>query len=291
MQKNTREILQHAKKSGYALGAFNAANIETLKAITNAAKEMKSPVIIEASDGEISFIGYKQLRALTKIYEDECGIPIILNLDHAKSFEDCKRAVDEGFEYVHIDASKLPYEENVAVTKKVVEYAHKHGVLVEGEMDHIQGSSADHTAEDPDLYSKRGLMTNPVKAKQFVADTGIDVFASFIGNLHGVYSRETHLALDILKELVQTMPHMLFSLHGGSGIYSDDVRSAVAYGIVKVNVNSEMRIAYRESMKDALNASPEIAIYKVAAPAIAAVEKIVKDKIKLFGSQDSYPAH
>lgn len=283
MQKNTREILQHAKKSGYALGAFNAANIETLKAITNAAKEMKSPVIIEASDGEINFVGYKQLRALTKIYEDECGIPVILNLDHAVSFENCKRAIDEGFEYVHIDASKLPYEENVAITKRVVEYAHKHGVLVEGEMDHIQGSSADHTAEDPDMYAKREFMTDPVRAKRYIEETGIDVFASFIGNLHGVYAREKHLSLDILKELVRSMPDMLFSLHGGSGIYSDDVRSAVAYGIVKVNVNSEMRLAYRESLKASLNASSEIAIYKIAAPAISELEKIVKSKIKLFG--------
>ncbi len=282
-----QELFKKAKENHFAIGAFNAANVETLKAVTGAAKKLNSPVIIEASDGEVKYIGINQLVALARAYENEHNIPIILNLDHAKTFEACKEAVDAGFDYVHIDGSKLPYEENIEITKKVVKYAHERGVMVEGEMDHIQGSSADHTKESPDKFNDPKFMTVPEKAKEFVEITEIDTFASFIGNLHGIYATELHLNLDILKKLNELLPQTYFSLHGGSGINSEDVKSAIKTGIVKVNVNSEMRMAFKSTLQQTLNSSDEIAIYKVAQPAIDAVQEVVESKILLFGSNNT----
>lgn len=278
------EILQKAKEGAYAIGAFNVSSIETLKAVTQAAQKLKSPIIIEASDGEVNYIGIKELVALVNLSRQETGLPIILNLDHGKDFETCKKAIEAGFDYVHIDTSKLPLEENVAIAKEVVKLAHAHGVLVEGEMDHIEGSSEDHTKEDPTKYQKAGMYTDPQKARDFVERTNIDVFASFIGNLHGLYTNEIRLNLELLDKIQKALPNAFLSLHGGSGINDDDVRQAVKSNIVKVNVNSELRIAYKLSLQESLNSSNEVAIYKFTPPAIKAVQDVVERKIHLFGS-------
>ena len=278
------QILQKAKEGGYAIGAFNVCSLETLKAVAQATQRLKSPIILEASDGEVNYIGIKELVALVNLSRQETGLPIILNLDHAKDFETCKKAIEAGFDYVHIDASKLPLEENVAIAKEVVKVAHAHGVLVEGEMDHIEGSSEDHTKENPTIFQKTGMYTDPQKARNFVGRTGIDVFASFIGNLHGVYADEIRLNLNLLDEIQKALPNIFLSLHGGSGINDDDVRQAVKSNIVKVNVNSELRIAYKMSLQESFNSSNEVAIYKLTPPAIQAVQDVVERKIRLFGS-------
>ncbi len=278
------EILQKAKAGGYAIGAFNVSSIETLRAITQAAQKLKSPIILEASDGEVNYVGINELVALVTLSRQETNLPIILNLDHGKDFETCKKAVEAGFDYVHIDTSKLPLSENVAVAKEVVKLAHAHGVLVEGEMDHIEGSSEDHTKEDPRSLQKAGVYTDPQKALDFVGQTGIDVFASFIGNLHGVYANEIRLNLELLDKIQQALPNTFLSLHGGSGINNADIRQAVKSNIVKINVNSELRIAYKMSLQESLNASNEVAIYKLTPPAIKAVQDVVESKILLFGS-------
>lgn len=280
----TLRMLQKAKAGGYAIGAFNVSSIETLKAVTQAAQKLKSPIIIEASDGEVSYIGIKELVALVNLSREESGLPIILNLDHGKDFETCKKAIEAGFDYVHIDASKLSLEENIAITKEVVNLAHAHGVLVEGEMDHIEGSSEDHTNEDPTIFQKAGMYTNPQKACDFVERTGIDVFASFVGNLHGLYANEIRLNLDLLAKIQQALPNTFLSLHGGSGINDNDIRQAVKSNIVKINVNSELRIAYKMSLQESLNSSNEVAVYKLTPPAIQAVQDVVERKIRLFGS-------
>jgi ketose-bisphosphate aldolase len=281
-----KELLLKAQKEHYAIGAFNACNIETLKPILNAASRHNAPVIIEASDGEVKYIGAKEIAALARIYRAKYGIPIILNLDHGASFEMCKEAVDCGFDYVHFDGSKLPFEENVAIAKEVVGYAHEHNVLVEGEIDHIEGSSADHTKEDPKLFQQSSHYTNPEQAKEFVEKTGVDTFASFVGNLHGLYAEEIHLNLEILKQIRKAIPNTFLSLHGGSGINSEEVKMAVDGGIVKVNVNSEMRVTFKNTLQKTLNESSEVAFYKLSSDAIKAVEEIVERKILLFGSSN-----
>ncbi|RJR27122.1 class II fructose-bisphosphate aldolase [candidate division WWE3 bacterium] len=281
---NVYEILKKADDGNYALGAFNCANIETFKAITNAAKKLKSPILIEASDGEVTYIGYKQMVALKQIYMEETGVPIILNLDHGKDFESCKRAIEAGFDYVHIDASKSSFEDALREAAEVVKLAHKHGIPVEGEIDHIEGSSADHRSEDPTRLQDPKLFTDPERAREFVEKTGVDVFASFVGNLHGIYASNMHLNLDLLKKIKATIPDTFLSLHGGSGIFDEDVRQAVTMGIVKVNVNSEMRIAFKMSLQELLNSTNEVAVYKIMDKPIEAVQKVVEYKIGLFGS-------
>jgi len=209
---NTFEILQKAAANHYALGAFNCANTETLKAITNAAKNLRAPIILEASDGEVNYIGYKQLVALKQIYMEEIGVPVILNLDHGKDFEACKNAIEAGFDYIHIDAAKLPFEEAISVTSEVVKLAHKHNLPVEGEIDHIEGSSADHRKENPEDLQDPKLFSDPEKAREFVAKTGVDVFASFVGNLHGIYATNMHLNLNLLKKIKAALPNTLLSM-------------------------------------------------------------------------------
>lgn len=282
---NTFEILQKAKKEGYAIGAFNAANIETLKAITQAANKLRAPIIIEASDGEVSFIGKREIVALTKVYREEYNLPIILNLDHAGTLESCTEAIEAGFDYIHFDGSKLPYEENVEIVKKIVELAHSKNVPVEGEIDHIQGSSADHRKEDVSKEQKEELYTNPERAKEFVKTTGVDTFASFIGNAHGLYLNEKKIDTDLLSKIREALPDNFLSLHGGSGIPDEDIKKAVSLGIVKVNVNSELRVAYHDMLVKVLAETDEIAIYKIMPKVIDAVADVVEKKIKLFGSE------
>lgn len=281
---SAREILQKAKNEGYALGAFNICNLETLKAVIQAAQKLKSPIILEASDGEINYMGAENLVALINIYRSQTGLPVILNLDHGKDFESCKRAVEAGFDYVHIDTSKLPLEENIAIAKEVVKLAHSRGVLVEGEMDHIEGSSEDHTTESPEKFQQMGMYSDPQKAYDFVKATDIDTFASFIGNLHGIYAKEIRLNLQLLDQIQKALPNTFLSLHGGSGINDDDVKQAVKYNIVKVNVNSELRIAFKLTLQESLNSSKEVAFYRLTPPAIQAMQKVVEQKILLFGS-------
>ncbi len=283
---DTFEILQKAKAGGYAIGAFNAANLETLKAITQAADKLRSPIIIEASDGEVNFIGKKEIVALVKVYREEYNLPIILNLDHAKNLESCEQAITAGFDYIHFDGSTLPYEQNVDVAQKVVELAHSKGLPVEGEMDHIQGSSADHRTEDVSKEQKQELYTNPDKAKEFVEATGVDTFASFIGNAHGLYSNEKRIDLNLLAKIREALSDTFLSLHGGSGIPDGDIKEAIRIGgIVKINVNSELRVAFHDTLKNVINSTDEIAIYKLMPNVIEAVQEVVERKIKLFGSE------
>jgi len=281
---NTFEILKKAKNEKYALGAFNAANIETLKAIVQAANKLRAPIIIEASDGEVNYIGKKEIVALVKAYREEYNLPIILNLDHAGSLESCREAIMTGFDYIHFDGSMLPYEENVKICKEIVELAHSKGLPVEGEMDHIQGSSADHRQEDVKKEQKTELYSSPEKARRFVDETGVDTFASFIGNAHGLYSNAKKIDVALLGRIKEALPDKFLSLHGGSGIPEQDIKEAINAGIIKINVNSELRVAFRDTLRDVLNSSDEIAVYKIMPRVIDAVSAIVEEKILMFGS-------
>jgi len=279
------DILTKAKNGGYAIGAFNVAGIETLKAVVGTAKELQSPVILEASDGEVKYVGIKELAYLVKIQKEETGLPLLLNLDHGKDFETCKQAIEAGFDYIHFDGSNLPVAENIATAKEVVKLAHAHAIPVEGEIDHIQGSSSDRTKEDPRTIQQGGLYTDPEKAQKFVEQTGVDVFAGFIGNLHGIYAQEIRLDLNLLAQIEAALPHTFLSLHGGSGVNEEDIKKAVKTNVVKINVNSELRVAYKMTLQATLNATNEIAIYKLTTQAIEEVKKVVARKIRLFGSE------
>ncbi|MFH1295160.1 MAG: class II fructose-bisphosphate aldolase, partial [bacterium] len=161
---NALTVLQKAQAEKYAVGAFNVCNLESLKAVLQAAQNLRSPIILEASNGEANYMGFEELVALVKLGRAKTGLPIILNLDHGKDFAACQKAIEAGFDYVHIDGSKLPLAENIAVTKEVVKLAHAKEVLVEGEMDYIEGSSEDHLKEDTAAYQKAGRYTDPQRA-------------------------------------------------------------------------------------------------------------------------------
>lgn len=286
---NTFEILERARREHFAIGAFNAANLETLKAIVQAASNLNAPVIIEASDGEVNFIGKKELVALISVYKEEYKIPIILNLDHAKDLESCEQALEAGFDYIHFDGSTLPYEENVAIAERIAKLAHEKSIPVEGEVDHIQGSSEDHRRKDVNEEQKTQLYSSPEKAREFVDKTGVDTFASFIGNAHGLYRNEKRIDLALLERIKNALRDKFLSLHGGSGIPDEDIRKAVAIGIIKINVNSELRVAFKDTLKEVLNSTEEIAVYKIMPEVILAVQAIVENKIRVFGSEGKAP--
>lgn len=277
-------IFEHARKNGYAIGAFNVANLETLKAVVQAAKKLNSPAIIEASSSEIDYIGITQLRSLVDSYLLDTELPILLNLDHAIKEESIQQAIDAGFDLIHVDASTLPYDENVALTKKFAAQCHQLGLICEGELNHIQGSSDDHRNTDVSTVQLTDLYTDPDEAAKFVSDTGIDTFAVFIGNVHGMYAQPPKLDLDLLARIREKVS-CYFSLHGGSGILDEEVKDAIRIGgIVKVNVNSEMRIAFRESLEKSLADNKSVKSYEYYEPVIAAVQSIVEQKMNVFGS-------
>lgn len=280
-----REWLKRAKEEKWALGAFNVGNLETFKAIVLAAANKKSPVIIESSPGETAWMEAENIVDLAKNYSTEYGIPILVNLDHAESLEDCVKAMEAGYDLIHFDGSKLPLEQNIEIAKKVVELAHQKGLVVEGEMDHITGSSEVYQGSAESEVDKSNF-SDPEGVKQFVESTGIDTFAVFFGNVHGVFAGGgENLRLDILESLAASLPDVFFSLHGGSGIPDSQVQEAIKRGIVKVNINTEMRQAFKDNLEEVLKENPEeYAMYKIEGQVVDAVQKIVERKIDIFGS-------
>ena len=242
------DIFKKAQENKYAIGAFNVSNLEQLKAIVQAAQNMKSPVIISTSEGESKFIGKKQIKAIIDVYRRETDLPIILHLDHGKSFEVIKEAVEAGYDSVHFDGSELSFEENIETTKKIVDFAREKGIKnIEGELGYLRGKSAVQEA----VEIKEEDLTDPKQAQDFVKKTGIDSLAIAIGNIHGVFksSKNPRLFLDRLKRIYARVGDKFLVLHGGSGTPEEDIKEAIQLGIVKVNVNTELRVAYTESLK------------------------------------------
>ncbi len=254
-------LKEYLEKS--ALGAFNIDSFETLKAVCLAAKKLNSPVIVEVSPGELNYLGMPNVASLVDNARREFDIPIFLNLDHAEDLDVIKNALNFGFDLVHFDGSKLPLEENISKTCQVVSWAHAKNILVEGEMDPIGGR-----------------FTDPASAKSFVESTGVDIFAVSIGNDHGVSDHEG-IDLDLLRKIKEVLPNQKFSLHGGSGIPAEQIKQAINLGVVKVNINSELRMTWKKSLD---LTTLELAWYKITEKAIEEVAKVVEDKINIFGS-------
>ncbi|MFZ5559812.1 MAG: class II fructose-bisphosphate aldolase [Patescibacteria group bacterium] len=284
---NPIEILKNAKKDKYAIGQFNISTDEQIRAVVEVAKDLKSPVIIGTSEKEREFIGIKQAVALVNVWQKETGLPIILNADHCKSFESAKEAIDAGYDMVQFDGSNLPFEENVKITKQVVEYAKKKNpdIIVEAELGYLKGVSEIHKEK---IEIKEEDLTKPEEAKEFVEKTGIASLAVVIGNIHGIEAGMINppLNLDRLKEIQKVLPDTFLVLHGGSGTPDEDIKKVIKLGINKININTEIRIAYTEGLEKGIKEHPEeIKPYKILVPAIEEMKKIVAEKIKLFGSQ------
>lgn len=285
MSDKNLNLFKKARKENWAIGAFNTSNLETIRAILNASRKLRSPVIIATSEGESKFIGLSQAVGIINAFKKESDIPIILNLDHGKSFDYIKEAADSGYDAVHFDGSKLSLEENIKIAKEIVRYCRKKGILVEGEISFIGGASQ-VLEKIPEI--KEEDLTDPAEAEKFITETGVDSLAVNVGTFHGVdvFGKKPHINLQRLKKIKEELGEKVFLvLHGGSGLAEEDVKEAIKSGIVKININTELRLAYTRALKEALEENPqETTPYKYLPKAIEAVEKVVEEKIRLFGS-------
>ena len=283
-----RELMQRSRREGFAVGAFNVDNQETLIAIAQAAQVKRAPVLVEVSQGEVDVIGLGNLRSLVDNYRAELGIEMFINLDHSPSVEAAKAGIDAGFEFIHIDYSQARKDAGdeaiIEATRAVVDYAAQTtGALVESEPHYFGGSSNVHS-EQIDYKEVRRTFSTPEGARAFVEATGIDTFAAAVGNLHGRYPGLKQLDLDLLAE-IRAAIDVSISLHGGSGTPGHYFQQAARIGVSKVNINSDLRYAYRTALEDQLRSHPdEYAIVKLIAPVIRAVQDVVEDRIDLFGA-------
>lgn len=284
---NPIAIMKKAQKGKYAVGQFNISTDEQLRAIIEVAEDLKSPVIIGTSESEREFIGEEQVVALVETWQEKTNLSIILNADHCKSFKSVKKVIDKGYSAVHFDGSGLDFEENIKITKQVVDYAKSKNpdILVEGELGYLRGGSNIHKEK---TEIKEEDLTDSKQAKEFVKRTGVDSLAVVVGNIHGIESnmKNPPLFLNKLKEIQKTVPTILLVLHGGSGTSEEDIKKAIQLGVVKININTELRIAYSDALEREIKNHPdEVKPYKILAPAVDAMKEIVKKKIKLFGSE------
>lgn len=299
---NTKKMLEKAYGEGYAVGAFNVNNMEIIQGITEAAAEMNSPLILQASAGARKYAGSVYLRKLVEAaVESHPNIPIALHLDHGESFEICKDCIESGFTSVMIDGSSLPYEKNIEVTAKVVEYARKHGVTVEGELGSLSG-----VEDNISIEKEKSFYTNPDQAVDFVKKTGVDSLAIAIGTSHGAYKfkpgQKRELRFDILSEIEKKIPNFPIVLHGASSVipeyvaeineFGGDIKEA--YGIpeeilskaarmsvCKINVDSDLRLAMTAKIRNSLHEMPSnFDPRKYLSPAREAIKEVVKHKIK-----------
>lgn len=302
----TKEMFKKAYEDKYAIGAFNVDNMDIMKAVLKAAEETKSPVIIAISSGALQFIGKEYIRGLMDLAMKTVTVPVALHLDHGKSVELCKECVDLGFTSVMIDASAYDFETNIKMTKEVVEYAHAHGVVVESELGAIAGIEDDINVDD-----KYGHFTHPDDVIEFVSKTGIDSLAIAIGTAHGAYKfkpgQKPQLRFDILEEIEQRLPGFPLVLHGASSVPHESLEVLNKYGgkmpeaigipeamlkeasehaVCKINVGTDIRVAYVGAMRKALVENPEKFDVRVfVKPGMEAVTELVKNKlINVFNS-------
>ncbi|OGI68466.1 hypothetical protein A2738_01110 [Candidatus Nomurabacteria bacterium RIFCSPHIGHO2_01_FULL_42_15] len=285
--KTYKEYILEADKKGIAMGHFNISNLEALHGIYNAAKKLGVPIIIGLSEGEEEFFGKNEAVAVVRALRARDNYPIFLNADHHYSFEAVKNSLDAGFDSAVIDLVKLPLEENIKITKQCVEYARElskkenREILIEAELGFI-GSSSKILDKIPDGVSE-ATMTTPEDAKHFVDETGIDLLAPSIGNVHGmVKSGNPRLHPERVKDIRKATGIPLV-LHGGSGSMDEDFIACIKEGVDIVHINTEIRVAFTKALRKALNDSPEeITPYKYLPPAVDAVEKVVEARLKLF---------
>lgn len=283
-----RELMHRSRQEGFAVGAFNIDNQETLQAISQAAQKLQAPVMVEVSAGEVKTMGGCQnIRDMVSNYRSTYNIEMYINLDHAPTVELCQQAIDAGFEFIHIDISQANHdaalEEIIAKTKDVVAYARSTGALVEAEERYFFGDSNVHK-EAIDYEEVKKWNTKPNEARDFVAATGIDTMAVQIGNLHGLYPVPKILDLDLLREIRAAIDCQI-SLHGGSGTPLHYFEDAAKIGVSKININSDLRYAFRTTLEKVLRENPdEYAVYKLMPQVCAAVQAVVEEKIQAFGS-------
>ncbi len=279
--------MERARTEKFAVGAFNLDNQETLIAVARAAKAQNSPVMVEVSKGEVDALGLDNVRDMVDNYKETLGVEMYINLDHSPSVEDAIAGIEAGYEFIHIDVSQANHEateqEIIEATKKVVEHARFTGALVESEPHYFGGGSNVFTeAFDFEEISK--TFSTPEGAKSFVDATGVDTFAAAVGNLHGSYPVPKILNIELLWNIRQAIDCNI-SLHGGSGTPGHYFEEAIRVGVQKININSDMRKAYRNTLERVLKENKtEYAVIKLMDTVIDEVQKVVESKIALFNS-------
>lgn len=270
------KYFKKAQKERWAISQFNFSDLKMLEAIVLAAKQMRSPIILGTSENESKSIGLKQAMALVRSFREEGGVPLFLNLDHGRSLGYIKKAINIGYDSVHFDGSGLTLAENIRETKKIKEYAKKFNVWVEGEVGVIG-----------DAKNAKEVLTDPQEALTFIKATKIDSLAVAVGNLHGGQSsaQNPNLNLKRLSEIKEKVGKSPLVLHGGSGVPDKDIKDAIRLGIVKINIATELRATFTNALREALK-KPEIVPYKYMPEVVQAVQKVVEEKIKLFGSKN-----
>lgn len=278
---STRQMLLDAQANQYAVPAFNIHNLETVRVVVETAAEMRSPIILAGTPGTISYAGARYLVAIAKTASEIHDIPIALHLDHHESFGDIKTLIDMGVKSVMIDGSHHDFEENIRIVREVVRYAHARDVTVEAELGRLGGQEDDLIVDEKDA-----LYTNPAQAAEFIERTGIDSLAVAIGTAHGMYKTKPKLDFQRLAEIreVTTAPLVL---HGASGIASEDVRRTIELGITKVNVATELKIAFSDKVKAYFLANPEANDpRKYMEPGKDAMAALIREKIDMCGSSN-----
>lgn len=277
-----KDMLNTAKDNSYAVGQFNLNNLEYAQAILEAAEEEKSPVILGVSEGAGRYMGgFSVVVAIVKalMKENKTTVPVAIHLDHGSSFEACAQAIHAGFPSVMIDGSHLPLEENIAITKKVVELAHIHNVSVEAELGRIGGEEDDLVVDDADA-----MYAIPEECERLINETNVDCFAPALGSVHGPYKGEPNLGFDRMQE-VFNLTKVPLVLHGGTGIPVKDIQRAISLGTAKINVNTENQIVQAKKVREVLADNPDM--YdprKYMGPGRDAIKQAVISKMREFGS-------
>jgi fructose-bisphosphate aldolase, class II len=283
---NLKDVLLGVERDEVAVGHFNFSDLVAFNAIAQAARHLNLPVMVGVSEGERAFVGVRQAVALVKSIREEYGQPIFLNADHTHSLAKAEEAARAGFDEIIFDGSGLPFEENIVQTKKAVEAIKSINpdILVEGEIGWI-GASSEILEKLPEGV---GVLTTPQEAKQFVAETKIDVLAPAVGNMHGLLQSmvhgetEKHLDIQRIAE-IKAEARVFMTLHGGSGTHDQDFQQAIKAGITIIHVNTELRLAWRRGLESALQAHPgEVAPYKILPAAVQAVGEVVEKRLHLF---------
>lgn len=283
MIKTLNEYFQEARISKKAIGHFNFCTSDQLRAIVDASIEIGVPVMVATSEGEADFIGRRQAVALVRSYR-YAGIPVFLNADHHKSFESIKTCIEVGYDTVLFDGSKLSFEENIAQTKRVVEYIKSVNpdMMIEGELGYLRGGSEIQTK----VQISEDDYTKPDEARKFIESTGIERLAIVFGNIHGIVTeQEEKLDLDLLQKIITEIGDTHIVLHGASGLRDHDVLQAIKIGITNVHVNTELRVAYHDALAKFLSDnSHETTPYKYLKMSYEDIRKVVSQKLRLFGS-------
>lgn len=279
-----RDYIAAALKTHTAIGHFNISTLDGVWAVVDAAKSLDLPVIVGVSEGERDYVGVRQIAAIVASIREERGQPVFLNADHTYSFERVKEAIDAGFDSVIFDGAQLPLEENIAITKQCVDYARSKNPipLIEGELGFIGASSKVMDAIPTGAVVGDDAMTKPADAERFVRETGVDMLAPAVGNIHGmIRGGDPALNAKRVKEISEAVSIPLV-LHGASGNTAEDIRKTIKNGVAIVHVNTELRLAYRAGLIKSLSDYPdEISPYKYLKPAKLAMQKVVEDKLRI----------